>query len=603
MTRVIMSKKLLQTLGLIGLGSVLGLGAWRWHGAHQQQTEEKVLSIVNWEHPKSLDPIAVNDVYSTKEVARVYEGLVTYNPYEEPTELIPNLATKLPTVSADGLVYTFELRDNVRFHDDACFAGGKGRLLLASDVVYSLKRLVDPQLTVLGNEFIRAKIKGLDAWGEQYVDTPADYDASVEGLEVLDGHTLRITLNQCDPQFLQVLAMPICSVVPREAVEHYGKDFANHPVGTGPFVLEEYDVENDRIIYRKNEAYTRTFPSIKNPAYQELAAAYTGKKLPLVDRLISYIFPSSSEAYWEQFELGELDAIKVTGAPQLLAALAPAQQLAPEVRAAGVQQFRSSGNTVYRFVINNQHPLFKENKKLRQAMSLAFDRKTFCERFFKDLAVPAHALIPLCCAGELGELVGKYTQYKPAQAAQLLAEAGYPGGKGLPFITLHVPDTPEHRAYGEFFKQNMADIGLIINIEVLPFQELTRLGTSGEGMLHWMGWAADYPDAKNFFDLLYGPYSGFLNESHYNNVEFNSLYETAAVLKDGPERTALYDKLCKNVAEEVPEIPVVLKQNVYLYQGWIKNFVKHPFGFTEVYYDVDPARKKTLLGKKKAQKK
>ena len=194
----------------------------------------KVLNLVVSAEIKGLDPIFADDAYSSGEVARIYEGLLEYHFLKRPYTLIPNLAESLPEVSKDGSTYTFKIKKGVFFHDDACFPGGKGRELNAQDFVYSLKRLADPKLQSTGWWLLQDKIVGLDEWRNKYSGKPTvDYSEVVEGVKALDQNTLQFKLKKSFPQFLYALAMPFTFVVAEEAVNKYGKEFINHPVGTG----------------------------------------------------------------------------------------------------------------------------------------------------------------------------------------------------------------------------------------------------------------------------------------------------------------------------------------------------------------------------------
>ena len=199
----------------------------------KRDLDSKVLNISVKAKIKGMDPIYANDMYSSNEVARVYEGLLEYHYLKRPYTLIPNLAEAMPTVSSDGLTYTFKIKKGVVFQDDAAFEGGKGRELVAEDFVYSIKRLADPKLQALGWWILDGKIKGLNEWREKHTDSKVvDYDETVEGLKAIDKYTLKFKLTKPFPQFLYSLAMPFTFVVAKEVLSHYGKEFLNHPVGT-----------------------------------------------------------------------------------------------------------------------------------------------------------------------------------------------------------------------------------------------------------------------------------------------------------------------------------------------------------------------------------
>jgi len=204
----------------IALLTLLALGVWFFvkRRSTRQAAAEKVLEIAAVANIKGMDPAFGDDIYSNGEMGKVYEGLLSYHYLKRPYELVPNLAASMPTVSDDGLVYTFKIQPGVRFHDNPCFPNGKGRELIAEDFVYSIKRIADPKVRSTCLSLIDGKIKGLNEWRSKYVDTPADYGESVEGLQAIDKYTLQCKLTKPFPQFLHVLAQHFCSAVPKEAV-------------------------------------------------------------------------------------------------------------------------------------------------------------------------------------------------------------------------------------------------------------------------------------------------------------------------------------------------------------------------------------------------
>jgi len=186
---------------------------------------------------KGLDPCQAGDTTSGTWCAQFYDALYEYHYLKRPFELKPALAEAMPEVSDDGLVWTIRMKKGVLFHNDACFPDGQGREATVHDIIYAFKRTADPANDPRWWWMLRERIEGLDEFHERAVEMKAqnkrvDYDVPVAGLAALDDHTLRIRLTEPFPQLAYVLAMGFPAAVPREAVEHYGKDFLNHPVGT-----------------------------------------------------------------------------------------------------------------------------------------------------------------------------------------------------------------------------------------------------------------------------------------------------------------------------------------------------------------------------------
>ncbi|MEE3080349.1 MAG: ABC transporter substrate-binding protein, partial [Bdellovibrionota bacterium] len=274
---------------------------------------EKVLNLSVTSEVKGMDPIYSNDRYSANEVARVYEGLLEYHYLKRPYTLVPNLAEALPTVSEDGLTYTFKIKKGVMFQDNAAFPGGKGRELVAQDFVYSIKRLADPKLQGLGWWLLDGKVAGLNEWRDKNAaKDETDYSEVIEGLKALDSHTLQFKLKKQFPQFLYSLAMPFTFVVAKEVVEKYGKEFLNNPVGTGPFMLKDgvFKQTAKRFEYIKNPTFRKkTYPKEASDEYKAFLKD-AGKPLPLVDKIVVQII-KEDQPRWLNFLKGKVDYVSV----------------------------------------------------------------------------------------------------------------------------------------------------------------------------------------------------------------------------------------------------------------------------------------------------
>lgn len=544
---------------------------------------------------KGLDPIYADDLYSGTEVGRVYEGLLQYHYLKRPFVLVPNLAEAMPELSADGRSYTFKLKKGVLFQDDASFkeTQGKGREMTAEDVVYSFKRLADPKLVSTGWWIFEGKIEGLDEWRDSAKAGAPDYSKPVSGLQAVDRYTIKITLKTRSAQFLYALAMPFTSVVAREAVEHYGKEFLNHPVGTGPFRIAEYD-RNSRLVWVRNPTYrTELYPSDGEAGDKEAGLLEdAGKPLPLVDRVVVQIF-EESQPQWLSFLSGRLDA---TGIPKdnYGEAIGGNKDLTPDLVKKGIRLYKNPGIDVAHTTFNMKDPLLGKNKLLRQALSIAYDVKPYIELFFNGRAIPAEGPIPPGVSGYDPDFKNPYREHNLAKAKELLAKAGYPDGKGLPPLEYVTTSNSTSRQATEFLQKTFAAVGVQLKVTTYSWPEFQAAVKSARGQLWSFAWNADYPDAENFLQLFYsknaspGP-----NDSNYSNPEFDKLYEKSLTLLDGPERTELYRQMARMVAEDCPWIFELHRSIFSLVQPWLKNYKRHAFEHnTAKYLRVDPALKK-----------
>jgi len=588
------TKKVVNLISLVSLvfGTLLISSC-----SKKEQTDEKVLNIAVTAEVKGMDPIFANDRYSANEVARIYEGLLEYDYLKRPYTLVPNLADALPEVSEDGLTYTFKIKKGVVFQNDEAFAGGKGRELEAEDFVYSIKRLADPKLQGLGWWLLDEKIKGLNEWRNKYAEKDVvDYSEKIEGLYAADKYTLVFKLSKPFPQFLYSLAMPFTFVVAKEVVEKYGKEFINHPVGTGAFYLERFNPSSKRIEYVKNPTFRKKlFPSEASEEFKHMLTD-AGKELPLVEKVTVNVI-SESQPRWLNFQKGKIDYSAVDK-DNFDSVISEGKNLSKKLTDKGISLEISASLDVTYTAFNHDLKLF-ENVDLRRALALGVDIHENNKLFYNNTALPAQSVVPPGIAGYMKDYKSPYRERDLAKAKELLAKAGYPEGKGLPEITYDCPSSSTSRQIGELFKKQMSDIGVNIKVVQNTWPELQKKITTRQVMLYGIAWGADYPDAENFLQLLYGPNKApGANGSGYNNAEFNKLFATASVMQDSPERTALYEKLNRIASEQAPWIYGVHRQNYTLQHSWLKNYMSTDFESGQAQYlNIDLEQKKKALDK------
>lgn len=563
--------------------------------AKKQDASERVLNIISPAEIKGFDPIMADDLYSGREIGKIYESLLAYHWLKVPYELIPNLAESMPEISKDGITYTFKIRKGVLFQDDAAFPNGKGRELEASDFVYSIKRLADSKSQANGWWILDGKLKGLNEWRDKNANLPAtNYDEEVEGLKALDKYTLQFKLAKPFPQFLYALAMGFTSAVSKEVVAKYGKEFINHPVGTGPYVLPKFD-QGKRITYTKNPTYREVFyPSDASPEYKDLLAD-AGKRLPLVDKIVVHVMVESQPA-WLKFNKGEIDYY---GIPKdNFASAIKDNKLTDELLGKGFVLTITPLLDLTYTGFNFDNKLF-QNTKLRRAMALAFDEAKSNELFYNNTSFSAQGAIPPGIAGNVKDYKNPYKGPNLDAAKKMLAEAGYPEGKGLPEILYDIPDSTTSRQMGEFFQKQMEQIGIKIKISASPWPEFQAKLKKRGGQMFGLAWGADYPDAENFLQLFYGPNSSpGSNSTNYNNPVFNKQFEAAVMMQDSEARTALYEKLNKFLAEEVVVIFNMHRQSYNLQQGWLRNYHNSDLNHDLYQYlNIDTAKKEELIKK------
>lgn len=562
--------------------------------SHQDPPHTLHLSVP--EKIKGLDPIYAEDLYSGTILAQSYETLLEYHYLKRPYTLTPQLAEKMPEVSADGLTYTFHLKKGVLFQDDPCFknTGGKGRELVAEDVLYSFKRLADPKLTSNGWWIFDDRIVGLNEWRETSSKAGvSDYSSEIQGLKALDRYTVQVKLKKRSQLLLYVLAMPYTSIVPREAVEHYGKEFINHAVGTGPFRLAEYN-PNSKVIFKKNPTFRKElYPSEGEPEDQQVGLlADAGKQLPLADQVNVEVYVEM-QPMWLNFLSGKLDVSSIPK-DNFSSAITPNGQLRSELASQGIHLLKAPMLDVTHASFNMADPVLGKNKALRQALSLAYDEQSFIDLFYNGAAIPAQGPIPPGLEGYDAKFRNPYRQFNLARAKELLAQAGYPEGKGLPPLEYASVASSVGRQQTEYLQKMFGAIGVKLNVNTHSWPQFLETVKNKKAQIWEYAWAGDYPDAENFLQLFYSKNaSPGQNDSNYSNPEFDRLYVKSLDLPAGPERTALYKKMSDLLVEDAPWIFGAHRMRFTLFQKWLKNYKPHEFSHGNFkYYRVDPSLKK-----------
>ena len=553
--------------------------------------KDTTLNIVLRANVKGIDPISANDLYSSTVIEQIYEGLLEYHFLKRPYQLAPGLAEAMPTSSADGLTRTFKLRAGVRFQDDPCFKDGKGRELVAEDFIYSWKRLADPRNASVGFWIFDGKIKGLNEWAAAVKAGTADYSTPIEGLKAPDSRTLVIQLNEPYFQLESVLAMPFAMVVPREAVEKYGKEFLNHPVGTGPFMLESW-VRNSKVTLKKNPTWRgETYPSEGDPGDKEAGLLEdAGKQIPFVDRFVITELPEDSPR-WQNFQKGNFDFAEIPA--DAFENAVKDRKLVPALADKGAKLSMQAAGDVTYTAFNMKDPVLGKNKLLRHAISYAQDNATFIRNFYNNRAIPSQSPVPPGFSSYDPNFRNPYAQFSVAKAKETLAKAGFPEGKGLPTLQYEGLSDSKSRQQAEFFQQNLAAIGIkvLINSNTWPqFQDKIK---QGKAQIFGIAWAADYPDAQNFYQLYYSKnMSPGPNDSSFSNPEFDRIYERSLKTAPGPERDALYHQLRDIVVEEAPWMYIGHRETYRAYHGWLHNMKPNEVSHAWYkYLRVDPKKR------------
>ena len=554
---------------------------------------------------RGMDPMDIGDTTSSAMASNIFDCLYQYHYLKRPYVLVPSLAAEMPTVSEDGLTYTIKLRDDVYFQDDKCFTetDGKGRKLVAEDIVYSWKRIADIKNVSKNWWIFDGRIKGFDDFRE-YTKTvkdkkDVDYSKPVEGLVAVDDHTLEVTLVKPWPQVIYMMSHLPTAAVPREAVEYYGEEFINHPVGTGAYRLKEWR-HGSKIVLERNPTYREEFyPSEGEPGDEAKGLlADAGKPMPLIDRVeISVI--EEDQPLWLKFVGGELD---IGGIPKdnFDTAISPNRELTPELQAKGIVLEIYDDPATFWYGLNMEDPVVGKNLPLRQAMNLAIDRKEYLKLFMNNRGTPAQGILPPMLAGYDPDINSPYTVYDPDLAREKVKEAEKVHGGPLPTIVLSMGGTGStDRQQGEWLKRAFEKVGIKLEVDYMDWPSAQEKVKTKSAQMYAMGWVADIPDAENFMQLFYGPNeSPGPNNMNYKNPEADKLYERLSVMEDSAERNEIIRQMQQTVVDDLPCVLTVHRVVFLLHYDWLHNYKPHVFGYgLGKYRNVDAELRRERVGR------
>lgn len=566
------------------------------------QPKRKVIQLpIRTDGPKSLDPVKGSTTYDNMACAQFYETLLV-NKYSDPTELEPLLLAEMPTSPDNGTTWRFKLKPGVRFQDNPCFPGGKGREVRSDDVFYSLKRLGDKAYLFENWWLLKDTIKGLDAYcDEQNAKPTFDYDAPVEGFRKISDTEFEIVLTRPVYRFLYLLSMFQTSIVPREAVEFYKDDFGRNPVGTGPFMLDTWVPKQSLTANRNPNYHEVRYPEASEWSRQDRRARLdrpAGQVVPFVDRL-EFTMYVQDQPMWLEFNQGNIGYTQVPEDYFLEAFDKASGTLKASYQSKGI---RYHSDMLLDFIFrgfNMEDPLLggydAKSKALRQAICLAIDLEEINQTFYNGRTVVYDGPIPPGLDGypENGRAPVSYRGANLARARQKLAEAGYPDGRGLPPIRFYTSISTLNTEMAEMVKRQLQAVNITFEPVFQDFSTLIESINKKQAPMFGFAWASDYPDAENNLALFYGPNEApGSNHFNYKRADYDELYRQILTMQPGEERTAIYEKMRDMIIEDAPFVGSQARLRYYLINPWLLNC--RP---TERYYswfkflDVDDSKR------------
>lgn len=485
-----------------------------------------------------LDPAFAKDNADIWAIHQLFNGLVQM---DERMQIIPCIASSW-TISEDGTVYTFKLRDDVFFHPHLEFGEKQTRTVKAEDFVYSFNRLKDPKIASPGG------------W---VLDTVEEYKA-------INSNTFQIKLKYPFPAFLGLLTMKYLSVVPKEIVKFYGTNFRANPIGTGPFKFKRW-WEKNKLVFRKHKNYFEVDTN--------------GEQLPYLEAIAISFLPNKQSEYL-QFVQGNLDFVSGLDASYKDDILTSSGQLSPKYNNKFSMLRSPYLNTEYLGFFMESTTSEVESKLIRQAINHGFDRKKMMLYLRNGIGIAANGgFIPKGLPG-YDEFSGY--QYDPKKAKILVEEYKNLSKNTSPTITISTNEN--YLNFCEFIQRELLDIGITVTIEVMPSSSLKTAKANGKLDVFRASWVADYPDAQNYLSLFYsenytpnGP-----NYTHFKNATFDSIYTKAMSESNVEKRINLYKKMDKIVLEEAPIVVMFYDEVLRFTQKNIEGLGINPTNLLEL---------------------
>lgn len=533
-----------------------------------------VLRLNEVEDFRNLYPLDLTQQVSHHIVNQVYEGLVKLN--QADLSAIPAVAESW-TKNDNATVWTFKIRKGIKFHDDECFEGGKGREVTAKDFKWCFEKLctASPHNQMYSITF-KDRVIGANEFFESTQNGKPLADG-VKGVKVLDDYTLEIDLSVPFAGFLNILSTPGCYIFPKEALDKYGEDGLRAKcVGSGPFKIKTVK-EGEAVLMERNADYW--------------GKDEHGNQLPYLD-VVRYSFIKEKKQEILEFRKGNLDMVyqlPIENIQDILSELDKAKENKPFVL-----QVTPAMRTDYYGFLNPVKPF--ADKRVRLAFNHAIDRTKIIDYTLKGEGVPAlNGFVPPVKYFEnkgydFSKLKG-YT-FNPDEAKKLLSEAGYPNGKGFPKTTLLINSGGGDRnvltaqVVQSMLKENL---NIDVDIEMLPqSQELDKI-ESGKAMFWRSAWVADYPDPETFLTLLYSKHipaklddRSYVNSVRFRSAKFDSLFSLAMKEVDDKKRFELYEQADQVIIDDAPVMPIFYDEIYRLVQKNVRNFFENAMEYRDV---------------------
>jgi ABC-type transport system substrate-binding protein len=524
--------RLLVVLGACALAAGIAAGC---EGTSQSGgSASGPIQVVSQQDIPHTDPAVAYDVLSWPVVHAVFTTLITYD--ESAKGFVPWVATSVPKPQNDGKKYVFTLRKGIKFTD--------GEPVDASAFKYEIERILDPETKSPVAGFYTNIVGATD-----YQKNPKH--GTLKGVKVLSPTKIEFDLVKPNATFLQTMAIPPASAVPRKAVEKAGPDFDNNPVGSGPFKVETFQ-RGSKLVLVKNKDYFDESTAAKSNEIDITIGLDPTTQIQRVEQ--------GSADYAFDFPSSQYTQLKDN----------------PQYKDYIIEQ---PINTFW-FIYMNMTQKPWTNPKVREAMQYAIDK----DRIVQVLAGRAYVtnqILPPKVPG-YDNSIGTSSPYDPDKAKALLKEAGYPNGFSIEFWDQNEGDEPK---VDQVIQQNLSDVGIEMDLHSVSFSEWIDRGSTSQTQTGILWWSQDYPDPQDFLDVLFNSNQiGANNWGHYSNPTVDKELAQALSMEDQSQRLALYQKIQKQILGDNPIVPLFNDKKTYFRNPDLQGTELHPVWY-QVYQD------------------
>ena len=488
-----------------------------------------------------LDPAYETDGNSFMVCDNIFEALVFYK--DESTALEPGLAESW-TISPDGKTYTFQLRKGVKFHDGTDFN--------ADAVVFSIGRMMkNRNVKFFSKQWM---IPAQDRTPEYWVSM--EMDDTIGSIEAVDNYTVVFKLKRVEAPFLANMGMDFADIISPTAFSKNPKEFLRMPVGTGPFKFSKW-VKDDRIILKRFADY------------------WDKSGGPYLDRLIFRAIPENSVRFLE-LKTGNIHVCQFPNPADI-----PLAKRDPNLKL-----ISQPGMNIGYLSFNHTKSLW-QNVHMRKAIAHAINRKAIVDNIYQGMGQTARNPIPPTMWGYNQSVPG--FKYDPELSKQYLAKAGYPGGKGLPEITLWSmpvprPYNPEGLKVGVAMISDLSKVGIRARIVSYDWGTyLKRQREQPEDMdLFQLGWTGDNGDPDNFLAVLFDGMASSSIRTQWKNAKYHDLMIRGKTTIDQGQRTKIYEEALQLIYDECPVISIAHSTVIWPAHKKVQNFMLHPTGSVRI---------------------